>query len=148
MTETDAQGRQGVTDGLKTVSYARNSQGRIEPVEGDGWQPVNDVNGQAWREIEQRIAQARDKVASGRVSCLYYHMVANQMTVWLLARYTHQSALRVVLDLLPFCFNRLPPGRLQIYADLFQLAAADLGRGLVPPATSPLALNGEPEDED
>lgn len=147
MADTEHQGRQGVTDGLKTVSYARNQQGRIEPVEGDGWQPVNDVNGQAWREIDQRIALARAKVASGRLSCLYYHMVANQMTVWLLARYTRQSALTVLLHLLPFCFNRLPLGRLQTYADLFQVAADDLRRGLLPPATSPLALNCEPEDE-
>jgi len=145
MADTEHQGRQGLTDGLKTVSYARNRQGRIEPVEGDGWQPVNDVNDQAWREIEQRVALARQTVASGRASCLYYHMVVNQMNPWLLARYSHQSPLTVLLHLLPFFFNRLPLGRLQTYADLFQVAAEELRRGLPPSAGPPLSPGREPE---
>ena len=136
MTQDERQ-HPSVTDGLKTVSYASNGTGRVDMTKGDGWQPVNEVNGQAWREIEQRIDRARTRVASGRASCLYYYMIANQMSPWLLARYTRQSLLAVLLHLLPFFFKRLKTGALQKYADLFRIAAEDLVLGKLPPAASP-----------
>ena len=128
-----------VTGGLKTVSYAKDYQGRVEMVEGDGWQPINDVNGQAWREIEKQIDRARAQVASGRTSCLYYYMVANQMSILLLARYSRQSPLKVFLHLIPFFFKRLQIVETQKYADLFQVAPEDLIRGDLRPAVYQLA---------
>lgn len=123
-----------VTGGLQTVSYASTGDGRVEMVQGDGWQPVNDVNGQAWQEIERQIARARAKVVSGRVSCLYYYMVAHQMSPLLLARSTRQSLLTVFLHLIPFFFQRIPRDTLQTYADLFQVAPEALSRVDLPPA--------------
>ena len=123
-----------ITDGLQTVSYAQNSQGQLEQVKGQGWQPVNDVNRQAWREIEKQIEQARSRVVSGRASCLYYYMIANQMSITLLARYSGQSSLRVRLHLIPFFFRRLTAGQLQRYADLFQISSRDLKKGALLPA--------------
>lgn len=134
-----------VTDGLKTISYACNSNGRIEVVEGDGWQPVNDVNGLAWREIERQIDRARDRVASGRTSCLYYYMVANQMSISLLAHYTRQWRLTVLLHLIPFFFKRLPIVKVQKYADLFLVLPEDLIRGELRPAVYHLSSGHEQE---
>lgn len=102
--------------------------GIFELVAGDGWQPVNDVNRQAWREIEKKVDLARRKVAAGRFSCLYYHMVANQMNVFLLARYTGQRPWTVFSHLLPFFFQRLSVEQVQKYADLFHLSPADLAK--------------------
>ncbi len=126
-----------ITDGLKTVGYAKNSEGRVEQIESDGWQPVNEVNLQAWREIGKQVDQARRTVASGRASCLYYHMVANQMGIRLLARYTRQPSWRVLLHLAPFFFRRLDSEQLHRYAALFQVSTEDLAQGTLPPAIPP-----------
>ncbi len=118
-----------ITEGLKTVSYAVNSQGEYELVPGLGWQPVNVVNRLAWQEIEKKIASSREDVAAGRVSCLHYYMTANQMDIGLLARYTRQSRWLVRLHLVPFIFNRMRPKTLKKYAGLFQVPPADLISG-------------------
>jgi hypothetical protein len=122
-----------VADGLATVSYSMNSAGQYELVSGSGWQPVNVVNAQAWREIEKNIAAARDKVRSGRASCLQYYMTANQMDAGLLARYTGQPYWRVRLHLIPFFFSRLSPDIIGKYAELFQISTVDLTSGALKP---------------
>lgn len=123
-----------ITDGLKTVSYVKNGEGKLEQVRSDSWQPVNEVNLQAWQEIEKQIDQAKNKVASGRVSSLYYYMIANQMSIPLLARYTKQSVIRVLFHLNPFFFKRLGTDRLKRYADLFKTSIEDLTKGELQPA--------------
>ncbi len=120
---------QGVTGGVKTVSYAVNSDGKYELVSGPGWQPVNVVNRQAWLEIEKNIAASREKVRAGRVSCLHYYMTANQMDIALLARYTNQSRWQVRLHLFPLFFKRLGLKTLRKYGDLFQVSPDDLKSG-------------------
>ena len=116
----------GITEGVQTISYSVNDEGNYEPVPGPGWQPVNIVNRQAWLEIENHIEASRRKVASGRVSCLHYYMIANQMNIGLLAGYTNQSRLRVRLHLIPFFFKRLGPDTLKKYGNLFQVSTDDL----------------------
>jgi hypothetical protein len=122
-----------VTEGLATVSYAVNSKGNVELVPGSGWQPVNVVNAQAWREIEKKISAAKKKVLSGRASCLQYYMIANQMNAGLLAKYTKQPYWRVRLHLIPFFFSRLSPDIIGKYAELFQVSAVDLTSGALKP---------------
>jgi len=130
-----------VTDGLKIVGYAKSGNGRIEKVECESWQPVNEVNLQAWQEIERQVARARDKVASGRASCLYYYMIANQMSLLLLARYTRQAAWRVFLHLHPFFFRRLSTEQLERYATVFKVSVKTLAEGelhtTLPSSTNP-----------
>lgn len=125
---------QSITDGLHTLNYRANDSGQIGTETHDSWQPVNEVNQQAWEEIERHIRQATDKIASGRASCLYYYMVANQMNPSLLASYTRQPLWKVYLHLRPFFFNRLSSEQLAPYATVFQVAAADLLAGRLLPA--------------
>lgn len=115
-----------INDGLRIINYRAGSDGRCRRHQDYGWQPVNIVNRQAWQEIEKQIDAAKRKIAAGTASCLYYYMVANQMTPVLLARYTDQPSWLVRLHLRPFIFKRLGRATLQKYADLFQVAPADL----------------------
>lgn len=129
---------EGITDGLKIVSYALNSKGEYELTPDFVWSPVNVVNHQAWREIEKKIAWSRKKVAAGQVSCLHYYMTANQMDSGLLAQYTRQPRWKVFLHLIPFIFNKLPAGTLKKYAQLFKISPDDLSKGrLWPPIYNP-----------
>ncbi len=127
------QAKDGVTEGIPVVGYAVNDDGEYELVSGPGWQPVDIVNRQAWKEIEKHIELSKRKIASGRVSCLHYYMTANQMDIGLLAAYTNQSRLRVRLHLLPFFFKRLGPDTLEKYAALFQVSRKDLKIGRLKP---------------
>ena len=123
-----------ITDGLQTLNYIPNDSGRITASTKDSWQPVNEVNRQAWEEIDRHIARAQRKIASGRASCLSYYMVANQMSILLLARYTRQPSWKVFLHLLPFFFKRLSRRQLRPYAQLFQVSEDDLLAGRLLPA--------------
>jgi hypothetical protein len=125
---------QSITDGLQTLTYTPNSSGRITASKKESWQPVNEVNHQAWEEIDRHIARATRKIASGQASCLYYYMVANQMSTLLLARYTRQPLWKVFLHLLPFFFKRLSRRQLRPYARLFQVSEDDLLAGRLLPA--------------
>ena len=122
-----------ITDGIQTISYVADQQGNQELVSGAVWQPVNIVNRQAWQEIDRDIEQAKEKVASGRASCLYYYMIANQMNPGLLAQYTRQSRWRVHVHLIPFFFSRLKTSSLNRYAQLFQVLPDDLIQGVLKP---------------
>lgn len=123
----------GIADGLKTVSYVANAKGNQELVPGFFWQPVNIVNRQAWLEIEKNIELSKEKVASGRVSCLHYYMTANQMNTGLLAQYTRQARWRVHAHLVPFFYNRLHLTIINRYAEVFQVSPNDLILGALRP---------------
>jgi hypothetical protein len=122
------------------VADTKGNQG-LEP--GSFWQPVNDVNRQAWLEIEKLIALSKDKVASGKVSCLHFYMTANLMDVGLLAQYSSQARWRVRLHLRPFFFNRLGSVAINRYAEVFQVSPDDLIRGKLRP---PVYCHGNTED--
>ena len=119
---------QGITNGLKVMSYVRNDSGKYELTPDFLWQPVSVVNHQAWEEIAKKITAARNKVEAGRVSCLHYYMTANQMDPGLLAQYW-----KVCLHLLPFIFNRLSAKTLQKYAKLYKISPDDLTQGRLQP---------------
>ena len=123
----------GIADGLHTLSYIADTQGNQELVSGEIWQPVNIVNQQAWQEIEKHIALSKEKISSGRVSCLHYYMTANQMNTCLLAQYTRQARWRVFLHLVPFFYKRLPHTTISRYAEIFQVTADDLIQGKLRP---------------
>lgn len=122
-----------IDENITTVSYVANEEGDQELVASTFWQPVNIVNHQAWQEIEKQIEASKQKIDSGRVSCLHYYMTANQMDAPLLAKYTKQSRWIVRLHLLPFFFKRLGVKTLKTYADFFKVTPEDLRQGNLKP---------------
>lgn len=132
--ERAGQEARSITDGLHTLNYIPGDSGRIITDRKDSWQPVNEVNHQAWQEIDRHIDQASRKIASGRASCLYHYMAANQMDPRLLASYARLPLWKVYLHLLPFFFQRLSRADLRPYAQLFQVSEDDLQAGRLLPA--------------
>lgn len=135
----------GITDGIKIVSYVKDDQGNQELVAGSMWHPVDIVNRQAWAEIDKQIKTAKEKVAAGRVSCLYYYMTANQMNTSLLASYTGQSRWMVRLHMVPFFFLRMRARTLNKYGEIFKVSVDDLLAGrLRPPVYKPSEYEARP----
>jgi hypothetical protein len=126
MEQKDTSAADGITDGLKIISYVANNKGSQELVSGSMWDPVAIFNRQAWQVIEKQIEASKEKVASGRVSCLHYYMTANQMDTALLAKYTGQSRWLVRLHMVPFFFSRLRVGILEKYIEVFKISLNDL----------------------
>lgn len=124
----------GITGGLKIVSYVQDNQGNQELVAGSMWHPVDIVNRQAWAEIDRQIEAADAKVAAGRASCLYYYMTASQMNVSLLASYTGLSRWMVRLHMVPVFFKRLSARTLSKYGETFKVSVDDLQQGRLRPS--------------
>jgi hypothetical protein len=118
-----------IDDTLQTVSYKTDSKGQQKLVSGKIWQPVNVVNHQAWQVIEKQVEISKEKVDSGKVSCLHYYMTANQMEPGLLAKYTGLWSWQVRLHLFPFFFKRLRQDTLSKYAEVFKVSEDDLRAG-------------------
>ncbi len=137
----------GITDGLKIISYVANDHGSQELVPSSVWQPVNIVNRQAWRKIEQQIESSKAKIIGGRASCLHYYMTANQMDTGLLAKYTRQPRWLVRLHMIPFFFSKLRARTLHKYVEIFNVSPDDLIEGrLLPPVYNQRAFEVQPDD--
>lgn len=108
------------------ICYATDEAGNYVAEKSAGWEPVNIANGQAWEEIEERLADVKDKVRSGRLSPLAYHMEKNLMDVSVLAGYTGMARWRIKRHLRSSIFNRLDQGVLARYAQVFGLTVQQL----------------------
>jgi hypothetical protein len=112
----------GMAGGLKEVCYAVNEKGRYEMVPSLGWEPKNIANSQALHQIIAQVRETVQRIQNGQMSPLAYHMVRNQMTVGLLAKYVKQFRWKVRRHLTPRGYAAMKPKHKQRYADLFDLS--------------------------
>jgi len=115
-----------VDDELKEICYAVDDDGSFVLAKSAGWDPKNVANDQAWELIKEQILETVDKIKTGKLSPLAYHMVRNQMGLGLLAKYVGYNRLRVWRHLKPAGFKRLKPDQLKRYADILNTDVADL----------------------
>jgi hypothetical protein len=120
------QDRGMITGQSHEICYAVGEDGRYVLAPSTGWEPKNMANRQAWDLVKEEIDAVLDKIRAGKLSPLAFHMVNNQMTVGLLAKYARFSRWRVWLHLRPGGFNRLTPSMLTRYADIFDIDVAAL----------------------
>lgn len=120
------QDRGMITGRRHEICYAVDEHGRYVLAPSSGWEPKNLANSQAWDLIREQVQATLNKVKAGKLSPLAFHMVNNQMTMGLLAKYVRYSRWRVWLHLRPKGFNRLTPPMLKRYADVFEIDVAAL----------------------
>jgi hypothetical protein len=133
------QDRGMITGSVQEICYAVNEEGRYVLTPSAGWEPKNTANDQAWDLIRSEVAVTLKKIRAGRLSPLAFHMVNNQMSPGLLAKYAGCSRWRVWLHLRPRGFSRLTPRMLQCYAEIFEIEPAALKT--VPPMDSGGCVN-------
>jgi hypothetical protein len=115
-------------DRLKEVCYAVDEDGSLVLAESAGWEPKNIANDQAWDLINEQVKETLEKIKSGKLSPLAYHMVRNQMGLGLLAKYAGFNRLRVWRHLKPSGFKRLKRQQLKRYAKIFGIDVANLAK--------------------
>ena len=111
---------------FKVVKYAVDEDGNYGTVGSSGWEPENTVLNQAWDEINEKVKETLEKVNSGELSPLAYHMEKNIMDVGMLSQYMDFSKRKVSKHLEPNGFNSLDEKTLTRYAEVFDISVNEL----------------------
>jgi ribosomal protein RSM22 (predicted rRNA methylase) len=111
---------------IRDVAYAIDDDGNYTPVISEGWEVKNDVLDMTWDDIGEKCAEIREKVVSGKLSPLAYHLEKNIMDIGLFARYAGQTKRKVKKHLNPEHFKKLDDRVLQQYADILRISIEEL----------------------
>ena|SRR5579863_5620248 len=110
----------------KEVCYATDSSGKYVTELSNGWKVKTDALDVAWKDVEERIAVAKQKVLKGEASPLLFFMEYRLMDMSILSDYTGYWKWQIKRHLKPEVFKRLSERKLQKYAEAFNVRAEDL----------------------
>jgi len=110
----------------KEVCYATDSSGKYVTELSSGWDVKSGALDVAWKDVEERIAVAKQKVLNGEASPLLFFMEYRLMDIEILAGYSGFWQWQVKRHLKPDVFKKLSDKKLQKYADAFNVKVEDL----------------------
>jgi hypothetical protein len=110
----------------KEVVYAVDKDGNYTTALSTGWNIKATALDVAWKDIEERVATARQKVINKEASPLLYFMERNLMDLATLAAYTGFWKWTIKQHLKPAVFDQLSEKKLQQYATAFNITIPDL----------------------
>lgn len=111
---------------FKKVFYALDEQGNYVKVPSAGWEPENTALKQAWEVIEEKIAEARQRMQSGEISPIGYYLEKCMFDIPLLAAHVGKFQWQVKRHLKPEVFAKLSPRMLEKYAKAFDISVGAL----------------------
>jgi len=111
---------------MKELVYATDENGNYTTELSSGWEPKSIALSNSIEEINERIAEARNKVAAGKASPIVYFMELNKMDLPILASYVGMWKWRIKKHFKPKVFAGLSDRVLQRYADAFSISLAEL----------------------
>lgn len=110
----------------KEVCYAVDSSGHYVTELSTGWEVKATALDLAWKDIEDRIAKAREKVLKNEASPVLYFMELRLMDMGIVAAYTGFWKWSIQQHLKPAVFNKLSIKKLNKYADAFNVTVEEL----------------------
>ena len=110
----------------KEVVYAVDSSGNYTTELSTGWEVKATALDVAWKDIEQRIENARQKVISNEVSPLLYFIELRLMDIGIVAAYTGFWKWTIKQHLKPAVFKKLSEQKLKKYAEAFNISVEEL----------------------
>ena len=110
----------------KEVCYATDGSGKYVTELSSGWDVKNGALDVAWKDVEERIAKAKQRVLNGEASPLLFFMEYRLMDIEILAGYSGFWQWQVKRHLKPDVFKKLSDKKLQKYADAFNVKVEDL----------------------
>jgi len=110
----------------KEVCYATDSSGKYVTELSSGWDVKIGALDVAWKDVEERIAKAKQRVLNGEASPLLFFMEYRLMDIEILAGYSGFWQWQVKRHLKPDVFKKLSDKKLQKYADAFNVKVEDL----------------------
>lgn len=110
----------------REVCYVTDADGKYTTGLSRGWEVKAGALDVAWKDIEQKIAVAREKVAKGEASPLLFFMELRLMDTGILAAYTGFWQWQIKRHMKPAVFNKLSEKKLQRYAEAFNISIREL----------------------
>jgi hypothetical protein len=110
----------------KEVCYAVDSAGNYVTELSRGWEVKATALDVAWKDIEERITAARQKVQNGEASPLLFFMELRLMDTGIVSAYTGFWKWQVKRHLKPAIFAKLSDKKLQQYAEAFNVSVTEL----------------------
>jgi hypothetical protein len=110
----------------KEICYATDASGKYTTELSTGWDVKKEALDVAWKDVEERIAGAKQSVLKGEASPLLFFMEYRLMDLSILSDYTGYWKWQIKRHLKPEVFKRLSEKKLQKYADAFNVKVEDL----------------------
>lgn len=110
----------------REVCYVKNEDGAYDTELSTGWEAKKVALDEAWKEIERRTEDAREKIKRGEASPILYFMEEKLMDFTVLTGYTGIWKFRIKRHLKPAVFKKLSDGMLKRYADAFDISIDEL----------------------
>ena len=110
----------------KEVVYAVDSSGNYSTELSTGWDVKTKALDAAWKDIEQRIEDARQKVLNNEASPILYFIELRLMDIGIVAAYTGFWKWTIKQHLKPAVFKKLSDKKLQQYAGTFNVTVEEL----------------------
>jgi len=110
----------------KEVCYATDSSGKYVTELSNGWEVKIDALDVAWKDVQERIAAAKQKVLNNEASPLLFFMEYRLMDIGILSDYSGFWKWQIKRHLKPEVFKRLSDKKLQKYAEAFNVKVDEL----------------------
>jgi hypothetical protein len=110
----------------KEVVYAVDNSGNYTTELSKGWQVKATALDVAWKDIEERIEDARKKVLNNEASPILYFTELRLMDIGIVAGYTGFWKWTVKQHLKPVVFKKLSEDKLKKYAEAFNITVEEL----------------------
>ena len=105
----------------KEVVYAVDNSGNYTTELSSGWDVKTKALDLAWQDIEQRIADAKQKVLNNEASPVLYFMELRLMDMSIVAAYTGFWKWSIKQHMKPAVFKKLSDKKIQRYAAAFNI---------------------------
>jgi hypothetical protein len=112
----------------KKAMYATDENGKYCVVASSGWEVEEAVTKQALDELERLASDAYNRVSSGELSPLYFHMYVCRMDLQILAESTGIYKWRIKRHFKPAVFARLSKKIYGRYAEALGISVESLCR--------------------
>ena len=108
------------------VVYAVDETGKYTTVLSNGWEVKSSALDVAWKDVEQRIQAAHEKVIRKEASPILFFMELRVMDLTILSAYTGFWKWTIKRHMKPSVFKKLPDEKLKRYAEVFEISVEQL----------------------
>jgi len=110
----------------KEMCYAVDDKGKYVTELSTGWEVKATALSVAWKDIEERVEAAKQKVLNNEASPILYFMELRLMDPSIVAAYTGFWKWQISNHLKPAVFKKMSEKKLRKYAEAFNVTVEDL----------------------
>ena len=109
----------------KEIVYAVDDSGKYGTELSTGWEVKATALNVAWKDIEQRIADAKQKVLNNEASQVLFFMEKRLMDMTTISAYTGFWKWQIKRHMRPSIFKKLSDKKIKRYAEAFNVSVED-----------------------